>query len=121
MISLLDLNRRSNNNSIIDKLRQYEYVSFDIFDTLICRNVKNPTDIFSIIEKVGVEKFGRSVSGFKNNRIEAENRARIDSKREDITLDDIYAQLISNYNEEILNWLKRKEIEIELRWLDAPE
>lgn len=115
MISLLDLNRRSNNNSIIDKLRQYEYVSFDIFDTLICRNVKNPTDIFSIIEKVGVEKFGRSVSGFKNNRIEAENGARIDSKREDITLDDIYAQLISNYNEDILNWLKRKEIELELR------
>ena len=30
----------------IEKLKKFKYVSFDIFDTLIFRNVSKPTDIF---------------------------------------------------------------------------
>ena len=34
------------NKSIIEAISEYQYVSFDIFDTLIERNVEKPTDIF---------------------------------------------------------------------------
>ena len=46
----------------------YDYISFDIFDTLIKRNVNHPTDIFEIIgKKVGVHDF-------KTKRIFAEQK-----------------------------------------------
>lgn len=36
--------------SIINQIEKYDIVSFDIFDTLLKRNVKNPTDVFEYIE-----------------------------------------------------------------------
>lgn len=40
----------------------HEYISFDIFDTLIMRRVLEPTDVFEIVERLLEEK------GFENNR-----------------------------------------------------
>lgn len=34
------------------KIDKYKYISFDIFDTLIYRNVAKPTGIFSITENL---------------------------------------------------------------------
>lgn len=85
---------------IVDK---YEYISFDIFDTLIKRNIKNPTDIFTIIEN----KY--KVKDFKNKRINAEKEARLKSNLEEITIDDIYKELdIEDKNE-----IKETEIALE--------
>lgn len=51
------------------KVEPYKYVSFDIFDTLVKRNVENPTDVFKLMEyKAG--------NGFADRRIKAENRLR---------------------------------------------
>ena len=36
---------------IIKQIEKYDVVSFDIFDTLLKRNVKKPTDIFRYMEK----------------------------------------------------------------------
>ena len=36
---------------IKSKVENYEIVSFDIFDTLLKRNVKKPTDVFKYVEK----------------------------------------------------------------------
>ena len=36
--------------ALYEKVKNYDYVSFDIFDTLIFRNVVNPTDVFMQIE-----------------------------------------------------------------------
>ena len=48
-------------NQIIESyiLRHFNTVSFDIFDTLIERNVLNPTDVFGIV--------GERVLGKQNN------------------------------------------------------
>lgn len=54
-------------------LKKYNYISFDVFDTLIERDVPDPKDIFSIIEKTTDE------TDFRNKRIKAEKIAR--SKR----------------------------------------
>jgi predicted HAD superfamily hydrolase len=65
------------------KTAGYEHISFDIFDTLIKRNVRMPSDIFDIIEIT-------EESGFKNKRIEAERAAREKTDKGEIRIEDIY-------------------------------
>lgn len=74
---------------------QTNLIAFDVFDTLVIRNVVEPTDVFKMVG-------GRS---FCYARILAEIIARKLSSKEDITLDKIYRFLPSKY--------KNKEIAIE--------
>lgn len=72
----------------IDKLKNYDYISFDIFDTLIFRPFSKPTDVFYLLgEKL-------SFMDFKRLRIEAEWKARKlcfeKNEHYEITLDDIW-------------------------------
>ena len=60
-------NRREDINKLINKLLKYDVISFDIFDTLILRNVELPKDVFRIVGmKIGV-------SGYERIRTKAEN------------------------------------------------
>ena len=102
--------RRMNSGSRIDaealyeKIRDYNYVSFDIFDTLVKRNIEVPADIFSIMENtVG--------SGFKAKRIEAEKRARSELGKTEVTIEDIY----SFFPEEDRGRLSHLELETEFK------
>lgn len=75
----------------IDQLSSYDYISFDIFDTLIFRPFSEPTDVFYLLgEKLGF-------MDFKRLRIEAEHKARMisfDKKGHyEVTLDDIWSVL----------------------------
>lgn len=92
-------------------INKYDYVSFDIFDTLIKRNVKDPTDIFDVIEKVYSEKYS-TINNFKEIRIKAEESARKNSDKEEITLKEIYKEM-SNYNNKEKEILQNLEIQIE--------
>lgn len=101
----------------IAELEQYEYISFDIFDTLIKRNVNKPTDLFQIVENEYNKKNEVKISNFKNNRIDAEKRARRKAKeenREEITLEEIYNQLCNFYSLEVCERLKNDEIKLEI-------
>ncbi len=82
-------------------LENYDYISFDIFDTLIKRNIKNPTDIFDIIERK------TKIKDFKSKRITAEMKANQKSDLEEITIEDIYKEM--DVDKEIMNL----EIELE--------
>ena len=73
-------------------IRDFAVVSFDMFDTLVTRNVMDPTDIFSYVEILYHKKFGDIPFDFKGKRIEAEKKARQNVQRE-ITLAEIYASL----------------------------
>lgn len=75
---------------------EYDVVTFDVFDTLVIRNVVKPADVFQIAG-------GRLFCLF---RILAEFLARKLSKKEEITLDDIYKFLPKT--------LQNKEIETEI-------
>lgn len=76
--------------------------SFDIFDTLLARKVKIPTDIFKIIEK----KYG--IPEFYNNRIKAEQLSNG-------YFDDIYSKfkMLTGTNDQTIEQLKLIEIETE--------
>ena len=88
-------------------LKDYEIISFDIFDTLIVRYVEKPIDIFAIIEDKA-----ENAKNFQVNRINAEIHARKKYARE-IKLDDIYAELTDIYDDNLIKRLKSMEIALE--------
>jgi HAD superfamily hydrolase (TIGR01549 family) len=59
-----ELNVHTNNDmsvvSFVDQLKEYDVISFDVFDTLIFRPFAQPTDIFYLVgEKLGMLDFRR--------------------------------------------------------------
>lgn len=45
-----------NYNKILNKITPYEYISFDLFDTLVKRDCYAPTELFKFIENKGCVK-----------------------------------------------------------------
>lgn len=78
-------------SSYVNKLKEYDVVSFDLFDTLIFRPVSQPADVFYLIE----EKLG--IPNFKSIREEAEQAARIMRSQKygdtEVTLEEIWDML----------------------------
>lgn len=74
--------------TLIDQVKDYKIVSFDIFDTLLKRNVGRPSDVFSVMEYANSD-----LMGFKNARIFAEQEARKESQYEEVTLNEIYCKI----------------------------
>ena len=64
-------------------------ISFDIYDTLIKRNVPNPTDVFELVEHE-YKKIHSVDLRFKELRIEAEKKVRKENIGYEITFDAIY-------------------------------
>lgn len=76
---------------LVKRLKQYQVISFDIFDTLLFRPFLTPADMFILVgERL-------HINDFRNIRVRAEQRAReiafaITGNRE-VTLQDIYDQI----------------------------
>jgi len=77
--------------------------SFDIFDTLLARTVKNPTDIFDIIE------LNYPYPNFKKFRLLAQSKSNH-------TIEDIYYQfkLLTNESDNMIDLLRQYELQIEM-------
>lgn len=92
---------------------KYKYVSFDIFDTLICRSLMRPSDVFELVEKKANEIFQESaITGFSVIRINSEILAR-KKKNFEITIEDIYDEIESLTKSKWIDKYKSLEIEIE--------
>lgn len=70
---------------LIRAAKPFTAVAFDIFDTLLFRDVSAPTDLFFLMEQTG-----QAPVGFARNRLAAEKAAR--SSGREVTLEEIYAQ-----------------------------
>ncbi|MCD7954227.1 MAG: hypothetical protein LUG93_00410 [Lachnospiraceae bacterium] len=92
--------------NILKRIQKYEYVSFDIFDTLVKRDVPQPADLFELIG------YSLGIPDFMTLRINAEKKARELSPNAEVTLEDIYAQ-ISICDENLKTQAKIKEIDLE--------
>lgn len=99
----LNTGKKVNTDFLLLNINQYKYISFDIFDTLLKRNVKNPTDIFEYIEII------YNIKDFKIKRIEAEKKARKNKNHVDVSIEDIY----SCYSENKVLRKRLKEIELD--------
>ena len=69
----------------VRKIKDYDVISFDIFDTLIFRPFSSPTDVFYLIG----EKF--DFLDFKNLRVWAEWDARMKCRQKKLLCKSVYA------------------------------
>lgn len=104
-----------NDYFLISKLKatNFEYISFDIFDTLVKRNVSIPADIYKIVSE---NFFSNEKDQFEyvNARIHAEQSSRKAHKnREEISIYDIFDFMPPKY-EHIKEDLIKCEIQCEL-------
>lgn len=108
--------------AICDK--NIKYVSFDIFDTLIKRPFFQPKDLFILLNKYFREYTnGASGMDFSKIRVYCEQltRERKENKKcQEITLDEIYDTIETEYNmdKQMLEKVKQKEIEYEIRFCE---
>ena len=100
---------RASIDAVIEKIKPFDVISFDIFDTALYRNVDTPTDIFDLVGlRIGIPDF-------KAKRIKAESLAReykfSECGSREVTLDEIYSILNKKFS---INVDKGFEEEIEL-------
>lgn len=94
---------------------KYEYISFDIFDTLILRNVLKPEDVFDIVE----EKYNclnkTKIKDFKEKRMQAQiTAAKKNINNEETDIDMIYQELENIYSKNICKKLYEIELDTEI-------
>lgn len=89
-------------------------ISFDIFDTLLLRNVLSPADIFEAMSDYAKEKF--AIEDFKEKRIKAESTSRVGHENNETTLQDIYKALEKEEKKDLAK-LMTKELEMEKKYL----
>lgn len=95
------------------KIKDYTYVSFDLFDTLAFRTVNRPEDIYKLVGIKYREIYFNEIKNFPAKRIRAEQIARSQGKPE-ITIDDIY-DIISIKDDTVKFNLKKLEKETEIQ------
>lgn len=101
---------------IINIIKNKNVVSFDIFDTLLFRNVAKPVDIFRIVENIVKKKY--NIVNFSAKRINAESNARKFAPNGEANLDEIYVQLKNDIKDEsIINEIKKIEKEKECEFI----
>ncbi len=105
--------KKINVKKIIKVVNKKDCVSFDIFNTLIRRNVCSPTDVFDIAEKKYNQKTNEKIRGFKNIRIVSEIDARKKHEYGEVTLDDIYNELSPRIKNIDIEVMKKIETECE--------
>ena len=83
----------SDPQKLAEVLMQYDVVSFDVFDTLIFREVDKPTDLFYKLEAEN------KLFDFHDNRISAEADARrnLGIPNGEVNIFDIYRELSKDY------------------------
>ncbi len=95
---------------LIEKCKRYDVISFDIFDTLLKRDVMAPTDVFKLIE-IDYDQKNGCHSCFAQKRITAEYNLRKAYNLREVTLDEIYGEL--DFSPEQCCFLKNRELEFE--------
>ena len=99
-------------DNIKDLVKTFDYVSFDIFDTLMFRTVPHYTDLYSLIQLKYEESFELLNADFKKDRIAAEAKARRSRYPAEVTLDYIYSFL--PYHAQVVESLKKIEVDCEI-------
>ena len=99
---------RISTSELVDKLKKYDVISFDMFDTLVFRAVLNPTNLFQIME------INNCIDNFSKMRIEAEKVARNKTKKKnfEINIFDIYDE-VSKYLDIDKEKMINEELELE--------
>lgn len=97
--------------------------TFDVFDTALTRLVGSPKTVFVLLGRrlVREGRLSYAPRQFAQERVDAEHRARMNSKSQEISLSDIYRELlhVHSFSDDDVAWFCRAELEIEERLLRA--
>lgn len=104
---ILDNGSSGDTEQLSKSVSRYKYVSFDIFDTLVKRDVPEPTDVFEIVGK------RINVPDFKLKRINAEKQAREKSSSGEVSLAEIYDQF-TDLSQQLRTRAITEEINVEI-------
>ena len=103
-------------DDLIKLIDKNKVISFDIFDTLLLRNIYRPTDIFRILDKIAFEKYG--IKNFFELRIESEKGSRIKSNNYECHFDEIYTVINKTIKDKnTVSKLKKEELLLEEKFL----
>lgn len=95
----------------LSKIDEHEYISFDIFDTLICRKIDSPHTIFEYVACAAENCFHFGKNEFYDKRIEFERE--LGEARNPFSLFDIYQKLGQYFSTDVTE-LFRLEVDLEL-------
>lgn len=90
---------------------KYEIVSFDLFDTLVKRDVRKPTDVFKIVQKKLRGKY--DYENYPHERRMAEVSLYKKKQNEEITIDEIYDNFPARYTKDSKEAYKKMEMDVE--------
>lgn len=94
-----------------NQIEPFEYVSFDLFDTLVFRTFSEYFHVFRYVQFLYNEKYDEKIQQFTKKRENAEKIARKKRNWEEVSLDEIYEEL--SYPDEVKTRLKTLEIYVE--------
>jgi predicted HAD superfamily hydrolase len=108
------------NSELANSIDNATYVSFDIFDTAVLRNVLVPVDVFTLVQKQYSTDRGNYLADYQSKRIQAERRARKklwQRQISEVSLDEIFSRLGEDcgWDEKRLEAIKNLEIETEIK------
>lgn len=107
---VLAVDPATDREAVFQKIDKADVVSFDVFDTLVKRNVERPEDVFELVELAAVRSGIILDCDFRSLRVAAEKRTRESSEYE-VNLDEIYSMM--DLDEGLATRLKALEIEAE--------
>lgn len=104
-------------------LNKYKVISFDVFDTLLVRDIYSPEDVFAFAARHAQTLIKDSKFDHRHFRIHAEQYARKSSPHQDVTLDEIYSHylLVTGVAADLVEEIKQYEVETEGKLLRARE
>lgn len=108
-------NNEISNKSIIERIEKYKCISFDVFDTLIKRNVAHPSDLFKLIGKEIEKRFG--IKDFDKIRYESE--MVLYAKGQNVTLPLIYDEISKTVSSCNIYEMMQLEVEYEVSFCQA--
>ena len=94
--------------------KNFKYISFDIFDTLVVRNVIKPTDVFKVVEEKYNSIYKDKISDFSSNRIKAQKDASLKDEKLETLIEDFYKELENYYDKDVCKKLCKIEKEVEI-------
>lgn len=97
-------------NSFEKKLRRYDVISFDIFETLIRRSFAKPSHLFCYINKY----YSQSIDFYKSRK-ESEIEASTIENNGCPSFDEIYEIFETKHGKELADYYKALEQELELK------
>lgn len=101
-----------NNLEIKSLINKRNVITFDVFDTLIKRNIDNK-DFFYFLESEYNNRY-RCKKNLAKDRLKAEKMARKKCAYREVNIDEIYEHFRKGYNAEEIKRIKDLEVELEL-------